>query len=108
MATYNGERFIGEQLQSFAAQSRLPDELVVCDDQSTDETVRILRTFSTTAPFEVRIYENEKRLGLVENFARAISQTKGDIIFLSDPPSPVKPILKVQSNGWYYYKICIT
>lgn len=94
MATYNGEHFIGEQLQSLADQSRLPDELVVCDDRSTDETVKILRAFSTTAPFEVRVYENEKRLGFVGNFARAISETKGDIIFLSD-----------QDDVWYREKL---
>ena len=94
MATYNGERFIAEQLQSLATQSRLPDELVACDDQSTDETVRILRDFATTAPFEIRIYENEERLGFVRNFARAISETEGDIIFLSD-----------QDDIWYREKL---
>ena len=42
LAAYNGSRYIGEQLESFAAQSRLPDELVVCDDGSSDGTPELV------------------------------------------------------------------
>ena len=84
MATYNGARFLPEQLASFVAQERLPDELVVCDDGSTDATMDILHAFAATAPFTVRVERNEKNLGFVRNFEKALSLCTGDLIFLSD------------------------
>lgn len=84
MTTYNGERFLREQLESFAEQARLPDELVVCDDGSTDRTLEILEQFEQRAPFDVRIYQNDERLGHSKNFGRAIELCKGEIILLSD------------------------
>lgn len=84
MATYNGAKYLPEQLQSFVDQSRLPDELVVTDDGSSDETMAILEEFSATAPFEVRYYQNKSTLGYAGNFNHAISRTSGELIFLSD------------------------
>jgi glycosyltransferase involved in cell wall biosynthesis len=94
MATYNGARYIREQLDSFTIQTRLPDELVVCDDCSTDETVAIVEEFARTAPFNVRIYRNETNLGFTKNFEKSILSCSGDIIFLSD-----------QDDIWYKNKI---
>ena len=51
MATYNGAKYLQEQLDSFLHQTRLPDELVVCDDGSTDATLEILKAFRQQAPF---------------------------------------------------------
>jgi glycosyltransferase involved in cell wall biosynthesis len=73
MATYNGEAHIHEQLLSLANQSLAPVELVVADDCSGDRTLDIVREFARTAPFAVRIYENETRLGYRANFMRAAS-----------------------------------
>ena len=84
MATYNGARFLPEQLASFVAQERLPDELVVCDDGSTDATMEILHAFAATAPFTVRVERNETNIGYVRNFEKALSLCTGDLIFLSD------------------------
>ena len=84
MCTYNGERFLSEQLNSFAAQTVLPDELVVCDDSSTDGTLEILEDFRRKAPFPVRIYRNEKNLGFMKNFEKSASLCEHPIIFLSD------------------------
>jgi len=84
MATYNGAAFLREQLDSIIAQSRLPDELIVCDDQSTDETVQILRDYAGRSPFPIRVEINEKRLGSTKNFEKAIGLCSGDIIALSD------------------------
>lgn len=84
MATYNGARFLPQQLDSFAAQDRLPDELVVCDDGSSDGTMDILHAFAATAPFAVRIERNATNLGFVRNFEKALSLCSGDVIFLSD------------------------
>jgi len=84
MATYNGEKHLREQLASIASQTYLPLELVVCDDGSTDETLSILHEFSTVAPFECRIFRNEKTLGFAENFLRSASHCKGNWIAFCD------------------------
>lgn len=84
MTTYNGGRYIGEQLDSFASQTRLPEELVICDDGSTDNTAEIVAIFAANAPFAVRFVQNEERLGYNRNFAKAINLCSGDLIFVSD------------------------
>jgi glycosyltransferase involved in cell wall biosynthesis len=84
MCTYNGEPYLQEQLISIARQTRLPDELVVCDDGSTDATLQILKKFQETAPFPVKIYCNETNLDLTKNFEKAITLCSGNIIVLSD------------------------
>lgn len=84
LCTYNGERFLQIQLDSLAAQTILPGELLICDDASTDSTLRILEGFSKTAPFPVRIYLNKMNLGYVKNFEKAISLCANEIIFLCD------------------------
>jgi glycosyltransferase involved in cell wall biosynthesis len=84
LTTFNGARFLSTQLTSYAQQTRLPDELVVCDDHSDDTTMSILREFAREAPFAVNLIENQKNLGLERNFSQAIELCDGDIIFLSD------------------------
>jgi glycosyltransferase involved in cell wall biosynthesis len=84
MCTYNGARFLREQLDSIASQTRLPDELVVCDDGSTDTTLALLTEYANTVKFPVRIRCNTSRLGAARNFEQAISLVQGDIIALSD------------------------
>lgn len=84
MCTYNGSVYLAEQLESIAAQTRLPDELVICDDRSTDRTVEIASSFAAKVSFPVRLFVNEKNLGVVRNFEKAISLCAGDIIALSD------------------------
>jgi glycosyltransferase involved in cell wall biosynthesis len=84
MCTFNGARHLPEQLQSIAAQTRLPDELVVCDDGSTDATREILERFAASVPFEVSLHLNEQNLGSTKNFERAICLCGGDFIALSD------------------------
>jgi glycosyltransferase involved in cell wall biosynthesis len=84
LCTYNGSRFLPGQLQSIGSQSRPPDELVVCDDGSTDKTVDIINSFALDAVFPVRLEVNPTNLGSTRNFERAISRCRGDIIALSD------------------------
>lgn len=84
MCTYNGSAYLAEQLGSITAQTRLPDEIVVCDDRSTDSTPEIVREFAAKAPFPVRLVVNEKNLGVVRNFEKAISLCTSEIIALSD------------------------
>jgi glycosyltransferase involved in cell wall biosynthesis len=91
MCTYNGARFLREQLESIAAQTRLPDELVVCDDGSADESPEIVRKFAKNAPFPVRLEINERNLGSTKNFGKAIGLCEGDIIALADQDDVWKP-----------------
>lgn len=84
LCTYQGAEYLEEQLDSIEAQSRPPDELVVCDDGSTDDTLRILEGFQSRARFPVRIEVNDDRLGPAKNFQRAIERCASELIFLSD------------------------
>ncbi|CAN5447276.1 hypothetical protein BH18ACI2_BH18ACI2_29040 [soil metagenome] len=84
LCTYNGAAFLSKQLESIAAQTRLPDELIVCDDCSTDDTRRIVEAFIARAPFPVRLQINEQNLGSTKNFEQAIQLCAGEIIALSD------------------------
>ncbi len=84
MGTFNGAHFLAEQLDSILAQSRLPDELVVCDDRSSDRTAEILARFAESAPFAVRIHRNDSQLGWFANFLQAGSKCSGDLIAFCD------------------------
>ena len=97
LCTYNGERYLPAQLASIASQIRLPDELVVCDDGSNDNTTVLLSAFSGTVPFPVNVMKNDHRLGTALNFGKAISLCGGDIVVLAD-----------QDDIWYQNKLaCI-
>ncbi len=84
LCTYNGAPFLPAQLDSFLAQTRLPDELVVCDDSSSDGTWALLEDFARRAPFPVRLERNPERLGSTKNFEKAIGLCTGDLIATSD------------------------
>jgi len=84
MATYNGEKYLREQLDSLAAQTMLPNELVVSDDGSTDRTVEIIQTFALQSPFQIRIFENHSRLGFADNFLKAAELCRFSIIAFCD------------------------
>lgn len=84
MATYNGAKFLREQLDSIAAQTLPPCELVICDDGSTDSTLEIAGQFAKEVNFPVRIYQNEINLGFADNFLKAASLCEGDWIAFSD------------------------
>ena len=82
MPTYNGEKNIIEQLESIKNQERMPDEVLLCDDGSTDRTVEIVTNFieeNQLSGWQLLI--NEVNIGWRENFIRLIHQAKGDVIF---------------------------
>jgi glycosyltransferase involved in cell wall biosynthesis len=83
LCTFNGEKFIEQQINSILNQSIKVDEIVVCDDQSTDKTVEILKKLQSENSAIV-IVENEINLRSTKNFQKAISLCTGDFIFLSD------------------------
>jgi len=84
MCTYNGAKFVTKQLESIQNQTLLPDELVVCDDGSTDNTLLLIQQFAQQAPFPVRIFKNEQQLGVTKNFEKALTTCQGDLLFLAD------------------------
>lgn len=84
MCTYNGARYLRAQLESIGAQTRLPDELVICDDRSVDDSVRVVERFAASAPFPVRLEVNTSHLGSTKNFEKAIQRCAGTLIALAD------------------------
>jgi glycosyltransferase involved in cell wall biosynthesis len=84
LCTYNGERYLQHQLESIATQTLPPDELVLCDDGSTDATLSIARHFAHSTPFPVRVIQNPKNLGYSLNFTQAVELCSHPIVALCD------------------------
>lgn len=85
IAAFNGEKFILELLESIASQTHKVDEIIVCDDCSTDNTIKILDAFKFKYTYlNIRIIVNRHPLGVSKNFSKAIKLSKGDLIFLAD------------------------
>jgi glycosyltransferase involved in cell wall biosynthesis len=84
MATYNGEKYLEQQLDSLSKQTLLPAELVVCDDTSADATADIIKRFSERAPFPVKLVVNEQRLGWRANFLKSASLCAAEYIAYCD------------------------
>ncbi len=80
MATYNGERYIREQINSILSQIATDDEVIISDDGSTDNTLQILNDINDP---RIHIYHNRTHW-FQQNFQNALLHAKGDIIFLSD------------------------
>lgn len=84
LCTYNGEKYLHEQLNSILNQSVVPDEIVVCDDGSKDTTIKILSDYQAQYPVAFKIFQNETNLGFIKNFEKAIHNCSHEIIILSD------------------------
>lgn len=121
MATYNGAQFLREQLDTIRTQTASPDEVIVCDDCSADDTVKVAREY--IAEYKLtdswHVYENEKNLGYANNFNKATNLATGDLIFFSDQDDtwrenkmeimcklmeehPDCDVLSTDYNPWYY------
>ena len=94
MATYNGERYLPEQLQSLLDQTKPPQELIVSDDGSRDRTLDIVTDFAKRAPFPTTILHNEQRLGYAENFLQAAKHANSAFVAFCD-----------QDDIWYPHKL---
>jgi glycosyltransferase involved in cell wall biosynthesis len=81
MATYNGARYIEAQISSILKQLGHSDQLIIVDDKSTDDTVKIIENFKDS---RVALIINPKNVGAALTFNRALLEASGDIIFLSD------------------------
>lgn len=83
MATYNGEKYLPQLLDSLFAQTRVPDEIVIVDDKSSDATIEVLNAYAEKYNC-IKLFVNEQNLGVNKNFEKAISLCSGDYIFICD------------------------
>ena len=84
LCTYDGARWLPAFLDGLAAQTRQPDELVVSDDGSHDDTLEVLAAFASRAPFPVHVSSTPERLGSTFNFAEAFAACAGALIAPAD------------------------
>ena len=81
VATFNGEKYIKDQIDSILSQLDENAEIIVSDDSSTDKTIDILHSFNDA---RIKVFFNSENKGPIFNFENALKRTSGDIIFLSD------------------------
>lgn len=81
IATYNGEQFISRQLDSVLKQLKPTDQVIVVDDGSKDRTVQFLKEKYEN---QVEIHVNNENLGVIKSFEKAISLSRGSVVFLCD------------------------
>lgn len=82
--TYNGAAYIKKQLDSILMQTQKVDEIVICDDGSTDETIEIIQAYQNAYPATIHLYQNEQQLGSTKNMEKCLGLVKGDLVFLAD------------------------
>lgn len=87
LCTYNGEKYIEQQLLSIINQILPVDEIIICDDQSEDKTCNIINNIINNhkgIKTDIKFFINKQRLGVIKNFEKAINLCTGNIIFISD------------------------
>ncbi|MGV3459684.1 MAG: glycosyltransferase family 2 protein [Flavobacterium sp.] len=84
LCTYNGEKFIRQQLDSILRQTLAVNEIIICDDVSTDSTPKILEEYRSRFPDIIKLHVNEHNLRSTKNFQKAVNLCTGDYIFCSD------------------------
>ncbi|MCI9525219.1 MAG: glycosyltransferase [Erysipelotrichaceae bacterium] len=84
MAVYQGAPFLTKQMESLINQTRLPNEIIIVDDVSDDETFTIAKQYETCTNINVKVLKQTKRVGYIQNFKTALAHTSGDYIFLCD------------------------
>lgn len=97
MATYNGEKYLQEQLESIIQQSEKPDEIIIVDDASKDRTVAIIEDFTNKFPFDYTIVIHESNLGVAQSFEDGLSKAKCEYVLICD-----------QDDVWHQEKIKLT
>lgn len=83
LCTYNGEKYLRQQLESILAQTRPPEQILILDDCSSDRTVAIIKDFAKVDR-RIRLLQNKTNLGFIKNFEKGIALCEMDFIALSD------------------------
>ena len=91
IATYNGEKYIEEQIKSIIPQLKEEDEIIISDDHSIDNTIQIIKSLKDN---RIKVYLNPLERGYTKNFEHALNKAQGDVIFLCD-----------QDDIWHHNKI---
>lgn len=81
MATFNGAAYVGQQIESILSQLGVDDEIVLVDDHSSDSTMEIVAAFADS---RIKVYRNEKNLGVARTFEKALGLASGELIWLAD------------------------
>ena len=102
VATYNGEKYLDEQLNSIAAQSYKDMEIIICDDNSTDGTKKIIKDFAENHPY-VFYYLSVNNQGVNKNFEEGFVKARGEFIAISDQddiwlPNKIEEQIKLFTN----------
>lgn len=110
MATYNGEKYIRQQIESILIQLEKNDELIISDDMSIDNTLKIVNSFCDS---RIKVHIHKENHGFVKNFENALSFARGDYIFLSDQddiwmPNKVSIAMKYLKKYDFIVSDCIT
>ena len=84
LCTYNGSAFLNDLLKSIRNQSRIPEELIIIDDNSSDDSISILEQFAANTDIDCNIIRNKQNLGVNRSYQMAISACNGDIIIVTD------------------------
>lgn len=103
LCTYNGEKYLTEQLQSLFDQTLKPNEIVISDDGSKDGTLEIIAQFQGKNLIPIRLLTHEKNLGVYKNFIYCIEQCEGEIVFTCDQddywmPDKLEKHMRVHEN----------
>ena len=104
LATYNGEKYLEEQLKSIEKQSMPPSEIIISDDVSTDSTLDIIERFKERVKYEIKIKKNRTNAGYRRNFLDCAKECQGDIIIFCDQDDiwrndKIHEIIKYFSNS---------
>ncbi|MDF2540060.1 MAG: hypothetical protein K0S76_3081 [Herbinix sp.] len=91
MTTYNGEKYVSEQIESILSSSYQDIQLWIYDDGSKDDTVSILKAYEKRYPEKIRVHQNAINRGVTLNFLQAVCQTTSDFIMFSDQDDVWKP-----------------
>lgn len=101
LCTYNGERYLPEQLASILDQTHLPDEVIVVDDGSLDGSVSFVRQWAERVPFPVHIHQNKANLGSTKSFERAALLCTKDILVFSDQDDAWRNDRLAKTTDWF-------
>ncbi|MBH1940579.1 glycosyltransferase family 2 protein [Mobilitalea sibirica] len=97
MSTYNGEKYVGAQIESILKSDYQDFELFIYDDGSKDKTLEIVNSYSAHHPDKIHVYKNEKNLGVTRNFLQGLCRTSTDYVMFCD-----------QDDVWNPNKILVT